>query len=371
MSNTYAIDSIGVGANPYLLNALNYPNPYYVPQIQAPVDTTQVTTVPETTVARRKEEKKDNTTAKLVVGAALALGAAYLCRKAYCAGTGTGVMEKIGNGFKQWGQNITNWGKGVKDKVVTPEKFSVSKIGEETVCTIPNRRNIIKGAEKLGEIGATAEAPSVVDAAGKLAEGIKIKNGTFVHEGQTFIVKKGRIVGCEGMEKEAFRDFFTHPKTTENIEGKKKIEEVLAKFLKGETGTVTQYSHTKDGVARLLEQGTDGAFNMKCGISNRFNANSDAVMAYRHNNPSVKTALEGFAKGETNGLKLASAEFTRSDLGTLYITNGEITAIRGTDGQLCKKGSQAFDALMERNKEVYENILKDPNCLQNKVYQLA
>lgn len=365
----YAINSIG--ADPYLLNALNYPNPYYLQTAPVAADTAKVETPTETTVNRRKEEKKDNTTAKLIVGTAIALGAAYLCRKAYCAGSGTGVLEKIGNGFKQWGKNITNWGKGVKDKVITPERFSVSKIGEETVCTIPNKRNIIKGAEKLSEIGATAEVPNILNEAGKLAEGIKIKNGTFVHEGQTFIVKKGKIVGCEGMTAEAFRDLFKLPKTTENIEGKKKIEEALAKFLKGETGTVTQYSHTKDGVARLFEQGADGAFNLKCGISNRFNANSDAVMAYRHNNPSVKTALEGFAKGETNGLKLASAEFTRGDLGTLYINNGEITAIKGTNGEICKKGSQAFDALMERNKEVYENILKDPNCLQNKVYQLA
>ncbi len=370
MSGSYAIDSMG--ANPYLLNALNYPNPYYT---QTPVNTTAVSTAAETpvetTVARKKEEKKDGSTAKLIVGTALALGAAYMCKKAYNVGAGTGVLEKIGNGFKQWGQNITNWGKGVKDKVIAPEKFSISKIGEETVCTIPNRRNILRGTEKIGEIGVTAETPKILDSAGKLAEGIKIKNGTFVHEGQTFIVKKGNIVGCEGMSKEAFRDFFTHPKTTENIEGKKKIEEVLAKFMKGETGTVTQYSHTKDGVARLFEQGSDGAFNMKCGISNRFNANSDVVMAYRHNNPSVKTALEDFAKGETKGLKLASAEFTRSDLGTLYITNGEISAIKGSDGKICKKGSEAFDALMERNKDVYENILKDPNCLQNKIYQLA
>lgn len=378
MSGQYAIDSIG--ANPYFMGAYNFPNANYmtVPQVAQTAATADTTAVaqPETTVARRKEEKKDNSTAKLIVGTALVLGAAYLCRKAYKAGTpGKGTVDRIIDGFGQWGKNIKNWGKGVKDKVVNPEKFSVTKIGEETVCTIPNRHNIVKGAEgaaeKLGQIGATTDAPAILDSAGKLAEGIKIKNGTFVHDGHTFIVKKGKIVGCENMTAEAFRDFFKLPKTTENIEGKKKIEEALAKFLKGETGTVTQYSHTKDGVARLFEQGTDGAYNLRCGVSNRFNVNSDAVNAFRHDNPAIDTALKGFAESKTDGLKLASAEFSRPDLGTLYIKDGEISAIKWTDGQTYQKGSEKWKALMQTNKEVYENILKDTESLQNRVYQMA
>lgn len=374
-TNPYAIDSIA--ATPYFLNAFNYPNPYMM-QIPpaataAAADTTQKTE--QSAPAASKKEEKSNTTAKLIVGTALTIGAAYLCRKAYKAGSGTGTMEKIFDGFSQWGKNAKNRFKGIKDKVAAPEKFSVSQIGEETVCTIPNKRNIIKGAEgateKLGQIGATTEAPALLDSAGKLAEGIKIKNGTFAHEGHTFIVTNGKITGCEGMTKEAFRDFFTHPKTTENIEAKKETEKILSKFLKGETGTVTKYSHTKDGVARLFEQNAEGVFDLRCGLSNRFNLNSDAVNAYRHDNPAVDTALKGFAEHKTDGLKLASAEFTRSDLGTLYIKNGEISAIKWTDGQVYQKGSEKWKALMQTNKEVYENILKDTESLQNKVYQMA
>lgn len=378
MAGQYSIDSIG--ATPYFMGAYNFPNANYmtVPQV------TQTTAASDTTATAqaapaaepKKEEKKDNSTAKLVVGTALVLGAAYLCKKAHGIGNGSTTMEKIVDGFGQWGKSAKNWFNGTKDKIINPEKFSVAQIGDQTVCTVPGKKNIIKGVEgateKLGQIGATTEVPAILDSAsGKLAEGIKIKNGNFVHEGQTFIVKNGKIVGCEGMTAEAFKDFFTHPKTTEGIQGKTKIQETLAKFLKGETGTVTKYSHTQDGVARLFEQGTDGAFNLRCGVSNRFNVNSDAVNALRHDNSAIDTALKGFAEHKTDSLKLASAEFTRPDLGTLYINNGEITSIKWTDGNVYQKGSEKWKALMQTNKEVYENILKDTDCLQNKVYQIA
>lgn len=369
MAVPYAIDSIG--ANPYFLNAYNSPNiNYTAPQVSEPAvsDTTQV--IPPA-VQIETEKKDSKLAAKLIVGTALTAGAAVLCRKAYKTGTGAGTFEKICNGFKQWGNNLTNWGKGVKDKVITPEKFSVTQIGEETICTIPNRRNFIKNTEKLNSIGTSAEVPAFLDSAGKLANGIKIKNGTFIHNGQTFIVTNGRITGCEGMTKEAFQDFFTHPKTAENIDAKAKLQEVLTQFLKGETGTITKYSHSKDGISRLFEKSADGNFAMKCGISNRFNINSDAVNAYRYDNPLVDTALKRFKDNKTDGLKLASAEFSRNDLGTLYIKNGEISAIKWTDGNIYQKGSEKWKSLMQTNKDIYENIIKDQNCLQNKVYQMA
>lgn len=378
MSNPYAIDSIAY--NPYFQMAYNSPNFYGVTQQAAAAQgvttpQTAATAVTEQTIpAAKKEEKKDNTTAKLIVGTALALGAAYLCKKAYNVGQGTNAVDKILNGFGQWGKNVKNWCKGVKNKVVSPEKFSVTKIGNETVCTVPGKHNIVKGAEgaaeKLGQIGATTETPAILDSAGKLAEGIKIKNGTFVHDGKTFIVKKGKIVGCEGMTKEAFKEHYI--KSTDGINEIKKIKETsLAKFLKGETGTVTQYSHTKDGVARLFEQGGDGAFNIQCGVSNKFNVNSDAVYAFRHDNPTVDTALKSFAENKTDGLKLTSAQFSRDDIGTLYIKDGEISAIKWTDGQTYQKGSEKWKSIMQQNKEAFENILKDTESLQNKVYNMA
>ncbi len=385
MSGYYAIDS--VGANPYFLGAYNSPNMNYVPSFQgttspqATVTAADTATVDNSTnVPRKKEEKKDNTTAKLIVGTALTIGAACLCRKAYKAGNGTGTIEKIFDGFGQWGQNIKNLGKKAKDKVISPEKFSVTQIGDKTVCTIPGRAQAIRGVEgatdKLAQVGATADVPALTDAAGKLAEGIKIKNGTFVFDGKTFIVNKGKITGIEGMAEDAFKDLYKLPKTQENIELKTKINEALAKFTKGELigqqgTTITQFSHSKDGVSRLFNQNTTGGYDLRCGVTNRFNVNSDPVLALRHDNPTVDTALKSFAEHKTDGLKLATAEYTSPELGTLFIKNGEITSIKKPDGTICEKGSEAWKALMQKNKEIYENILQDTASLQNKVYHLA
>lgn len=373
MSGSYAIDTIG--ANPYLMNTWNYPNPYY---IQTPDTTSTTETSTDTPVVQRKKaDKKDNSTAKLVIGTAITLGAAYLCRKAYCTGTGSGVFEKIGNGFKQWGQNITSWGKGVKDKVIPSEKFSVSQIGDETVCTIPGKKNYIKGtttnissqAEKLGISTELAELTS---------KDSNILSYTIKDAGNTITVRGGNIVGFKNSAGETIDiKKLTAPMTESDIAYSKSIKELIEKVGKRDANVLNQlenvyYTQTANGTTRrfVANAANPDKNGLRGVITNRFGIGTDTVKQYRQHNESVSKALDALKEGKTEALKIAEAQCEVTGLGKFKIVNGEVAGITVGDTYYAK-GSERFDALLFDHKEAFENVLKNKEQYTDIVYHMA
>ncbi len=379
MSGQYAIDSIGM--NPYFMGAYNFPNANYMTTQQttptkAVSDTTTTETAPAVT-PKKEEEKKDNSTAKLIVGTALVLVAAYLCKKAHGIGEGATAMEKIKDGFSQWGKKLTGKAKDLKDKVVNPEKFSITQVGDQTVCTIPGKKNVIKGATT--DIAAQAEKLGVsTDIAELASKESNILSYTIKDAGNTITVRGGNIVGFKNSAGEAIDiKKLTAPMTESDIAYSKTIKELMEKVGRRDTTVLSQlenvyYTQTANGTTRrFVANAADPKKNGLRGvITNRFEVGSDTVKQYRQHNEPVSKALDALKEGKTDGLKIAEAQCDVAGIGKFKIENGEIAGITVGDTYY-KKGSERFDALLFDHKEAFENVLKNKEQYTDIIYHMA
>lgn len=376
MANPYAIDSIGY--NPYFMAAYTSPNANYMlaPTASTPqtASTAAVTTTqPQTPaiVAAKPEEEKSGSKAKLILGTVAVAGAALLCRKAFKAGSGNGIIEKITSGFKSFFEK----GKSVKDKILKSEKFSVTKAGNETVCTIPGQKNIIK----TGDIAAQAERLGIQTNTALLADKeAKILSYTIKDGGNIISVRGNKIVGYKNAAGESLDiKKLTAPVEAGDIAYSKTINEIITKASQKDPATLTKlenifYTHSANGTTqRFVANAADNSKNGLRGvITNRFEIGSDTVKQYRLHNKQVDDALNGFIEGKVNNLKIAEAQYNVAGLGNFKIENGQISGITVGDKYFAK-GSKEFDALLYDNKTSFENVLKNQDKYTNIVYQMA
>ncbi|MCM1073963.1 MAG: hypothetical protein NC334_09165, partial [Bacteroides sp.] len=302
--------------------------------------------------------------AKLIIGTALTLGAAYLCKKAYNKGAGEGIGEKIWDGMKKMCSSSKDKLNSVKDKIMSPKVFSVTEENGKTLCTIPGRTNRLTGEKAIQELGIINEVPVIStktkDGATKLAEGIKIRKGTITVDGHTFNVKNGKIINS--------------PINLEQADSatRDRVHDLLKKLNNGETANgikIEEFLHTDKGTTRVFTN-KDGVYDLRLAVSDKHNINSSVVKQYRGNNEKVDNALKEYlVNGNKDGLKIASAEIPTA-YGTLITQNGKTVGIK-VDGNILKKGTTEYDALFYDHKKEFETAIKNTDSYQNVIYQMA
>ena len=191
-------DSLAIAA-PYQ-QAWQYP--MYLPTINYSTQQDSTKIEKKTTPVYRKEEEKSYW-AEGIVGTALTIGAAVLCRKAYVKGNpAKGFFERMGDGFvNMWKSGVAK----VTGKLKPKQEFSQTQINGKNVFTVPNRTNDIRGAvasDELAKIGADTKAPTMLNISGdkvSLAKGIKIREGEFVDAatGLHYKFSKGKLTKIE------------------------------------------------------------------------------------------------------------------------------------------------------------------------------
>lgn len=362
MPYSYAIDSLAY--NPAFQAAWNTPNLNQMALAQSVPTTTGTTTDSTNVVSQQKEKEKEEkkegiSTSALVVGTALTIGAALLCRKAYKAGSGNGVWERISSGVKGWFGSAKN----AKDKLLHPKQFSLTEQNNQILCTIPNRTNRLTGTVAINELGVSNAVPEISktkDGLTKLAEGIKIRKGTITVDGKDFIVKNGKIIDSP-------IDLQKADKATRD-----KVHELLKKLNNGENEAgikIEEFLHTDNGTTRVFTNNGSG-YDLRLAISDKHNINSDIVKQFREKNSKVDGIIKEYVQnGNKDGLKIVSAEVP-STTGTFIIKNGEITGIKIGENTY-KKGSTKFDSLLYDHKKEFVEAFKNLDKYQNVVYQMA
>lgn len=336
----------------------------------------------QNTPASSKEEEKGTNWGAIATGVA-AVGAAALCIYAHGKGKGSGIIEKTTDGLKQ----IWNGFKGKAGKIINKgtTEFSVTKgANGETLCTIPNRTNIMKtpdAAQKLTEIGAKVDAPTLTNTTGipllnpktTFAQGVKLREGTYIDGPMELTFKKGKVTSYKINGQDMLAKYRNPVEPTE-IKNKETIDKLLSSFNRGEKLdklTNVRYSHKENGVSRMFhcDRGVENP-TLEFAVSNKFNASSDVVKAYGADNPKVADALKSFAEGKTDGLKILEADYVSPSFGTFHIKNGEITGLT-EGGVFHAKDSDRFKALYSENKEAFDNVLKNEDGFTNIVRVLA
>ena len=255
MTNTQAVNglNLGYGMDPVFLQ-------YYMSQANNTngiTNTTNTNGAQATTTVKNdnevsfraippvEEPKKGNSTAKLVVGTALTVGAALLCRKAYIKGGSGGFLERIGKGFKAMWNGMFN----KADDVAKGLTAQQNKAGE-WYCTVPDRVQNIKAAD-----AARFDISTAVPRLG--SEGTKAKAFKFVHDGNEFFVKDGKITKYINNKGDDLLKTFTELSDDATKAYKEQIEGIITKLQKGEQVkdvTLKQmlYTHEANGVTRTF-----------------------------------------------------------------------------------------------------------------------
>lgn len=346
----------------------------YAPQ---PVDTTSasnnVAFKGNTSTPPVSQEEKSSNAGWWILGAAATIAAGAYC---YKKGDGKG-LEKIVDGFKK----IFSSSKDKVQKVVknskTAKEFTVN---DKNLCTIPNRTNFIRkgtATEELAKLGVSADAPAltrIVDGKTVLGEGVKLRDYTFTHNGNTFRVRKGNVVSYTNSAGENVLARFKAPVESTDVAYQKEIKEMIAKFNRGENldalGNI-RFSHSANGTSRLFSMGSVAETpQLQCAASNQFHIGSKAVTTYRYKNESVDKALKAFSDGKKDGLAIAQAEYVSPSLGTFKIQNGEVAGIT-VDGRFYPKGSEDFISMEYHNKEAFKNVLEHKDEFTNIIYRVS
>ena len=349
-------DSLTI-ASPYS-QVMPYPMGYY-PQYSIQQDSTKVEKKEPTPTYRKEEEK--SYWAEGIIGTALTIGAAVLCRKAYVKGNpAKGFFERIGDGFvNMWKSGVAK----VTGKLKPTQEFSQTTINGKNVFTVPNRTNNIRGAvasEELAKIGADTKAPTLLNISGdkvSLAKGIKIREGEFADAatGLHYKFSKGKLTKLEYGGKNILNS--TEP---EHIAMVKQAKEQIAKYMKGENLNKLasyKFSHTENGTSRLFTYTQGNKPELKCAASKWFDSSADAVQAYGATNTKAGNALKALAEGKTDGLKIVQAEYVSPTLGTFRIKNGEVVGLT-QGGKYFDKTTDRFIAEQAKNPEAFANVLK-------------
>ena len=316
--------------------------------------TTGITTVPFK--GNEKEEKKNHAAAWAIIGTVATIGAAALCRKAYNKGSGTTALAKIGDGFK------VLWN-GSKNKVSGFfSRPTITRNGENTVCTLPNRKwNILSGndaTELAQKAGIDTTIPNLTDKASKLTE------YTFTHDGLDITVKNNKIVKCSKVKE----NYLGTLKKDEDL--LQRVTDQISDFSKGnrldELRNISFRNDTPNAQRRFFTPRLDGPVSLKTAVTNQFNINSDAVKAYRTVHPDFDTALKNFAEGKVDGLRLISAD-SKQDFGIIKIKGDSVRGIQ-IGNAYYPKGSDKFTILEAKNKEIFEKLFENKDNFTNILY---
>jgi len=370
----------GYGYDPYFMAAYQSYNPNFqgASQSTGTTQTTQqqgLTTSEPTFRAKKKEEKSSGSAAKLIVGGALAIGTGVMLYKAHKKGGEKGIVE----GFKQMWKGIT--GKGGQTASAKPKTFSYQEINGAQTVTIPNRTNIIRENQlgKLNSVGSDKAIVEIIDTTtNKLSKGVRLNKGTYCDDNLKLVFKDGKVVKYEVKTDDKWVDMlskYKNPIEADDITNQKRINEVLAKFQKGEDidkFTDIRYTHTENGVTKVFTKANkDANAELKYAFANRFNIADDAVEAYRLDNNNADKALKALAEGKDDGWKIAKADYVSPTHGTFHIENGKITGLT-IDGTKYSVDSDKYKSLYKNNKEAFDNVLKVKNDeLTNIVRELA
>ena len=334
------------------------------------VDTAQVqdtTTVPTSVqVSDVSAETKSKSPASAIITGGLFVAGAASVIAAASKGNGKG-LAKVADGYKQ----MWRWCKGKLGFAVqkgNPTEFTIRKEGENTVCTLPNRLNRMRGknaADELGKIGSSAEAPGL--SGDLIANGIKARAYEFEHDGLKYVVRKGKIVGF--MHEGKLQKF-----STENMEKlREEVKNKVAEYEKGNNWDELlnlEFAHRENGVSRLFTRADkESTAKLKCAVTDRFNAGSDAVVAYAEKHGKAKEKLEAFAKNELDNLKVAKGEYYSDTVGgTFMIENNAVTGIK-IDGTVYPASSDKFIKLQGENKELFEKVMEHKKDFTNVIYK--
>ena len=380
--------TIGAMNDPYFLAAYQSPNYYQfaasqtqqTPSFQAAQQTANAAAAPQ---QQETKEPEDNSSAKKwVCGAILAVGAAALCVAAYRkGGANLEGLDKMKDGFNNLWKGVSNWFKSttktVSDKILgNAEVFQVSEKNGQKVCQMPNKVNTLHCGdinESLRKLGASTELKQLVDTNGKLVSGSALRDYTFNCQGVDVVVKKGKIKQITEGGKNIL-DRIAKPVEQGDVAIKKEIEELIAKFAKGEElGRLRniKYINTENGLTKLYSMGTVGETpKLISALTKDFAVDSSTVNAYRVNSK-IDEFLKAWSEGKLDVSKLTSGKL-ETGLGTFVVKeNGEIVELITKEGNHLKAGSIDFLDLQYKNKEIFENVSKQHALYTEKTYAIA
>lgn len=389
MGNAYGLTNLlynPIGYDNYWMNAWNTYNPNMLSFYSynnagqthgtqqnwvLPSNTTDTTTTTNTADNGTKSDAKkeeSNLGAALGIGlGVLGIGAACLCRKAYKAGNGTNTWSKLWNGVKTMYNSA-------KNKFVTPEKFSITRVNGETVCTVPGKTNRIKTdiAAQAQRLGISTDVAQLADKESKIISYVIRDNGNVI------TVRGGNIVGYKNSLGENLSiKKLTAPTEAGDIAYSKTIKEIMSNVGNKDATALSQienvyYTQTANGTTRkFVANATDASKNGLRGIeTNKFTPDSTAVKQYLANNKNIDDAFLEFGEGKFDKLKAVEAQYEIPGLGTFKIENDKVVGVT-IGGKYHKAGSEDFDALYYDNKEAFGNILKNKDSFTNVVYNVA
>ena len=307
-------------------------------------------------------------TVAAVGGTVFALGAAALCHKKGNGNLGEGA-KVVGKEIKEFGNKALNWIKGKGGNLISgSEPYTIQKVGENTVCSIPGKTNTLKGADIVQQ--AQNLGIKVAESVPELkAEGTKIEEYV-VHNfngGNTLKIKDGKLVEVLNPEGKSILNDTLHSPAQGYIDFKKTIDEFMAKVAKKEESELAQLtdvhcSQVVDGVTHRYQNGALTEI-----ATNRFFANDEAAVAFGIQNPKFGSALDNFVQNKTDGLRIAKCtvdgiEYELSPSGDKIIAFVE-------NGQRYTPKDDHFIVMQGKDKkETFERIIKGENITADSYY---
>ena len=380
-----------IGYNdPYFLQAYNSPNYLQMQQMQQaqaqqvqqsnntnPFASQNSVMQNITPKATEEPKKKNNTAALCILGTAAIAGTAWMVTRMVTRGKKTGaegIFNQLKAGFKSLGKNANE------------QIFSFTEKNGHKFCTIPGKENVIKSSTtaaddlaKLGfENGVDFKASELIttldDGATKLADGIKIKKGSFnvggnivTFEGDkvvSYVDKRGKDIMSRYLEPEKVAKF-----ADVNKADKKFIDELIAGLKDGkklDDISGLEIEHLYDDVTRtFIRQNSVDEFIFQQAKTNRFALDSKTVDAYRVDHPEIHELLTKFEKGKCNIGQILKAEYDGGKVGTILIENGNVSGVRISTGEILKPDSDDFKSLLYHNRELFDNIMKNESDFVN------
>lgn len=378
-----AVSNMGIGTNyaslyndPYFIKAFNSPN---INQQQAnniglnPANTTTNTNTainPSFKGASEniKGEKKKGNGAKWILGTLTVAGIAFAGYKCFKKGDGEGIA-KIWDGAKKYFTGATNTVKNTinGNNKMTDEIFTIAKNGDDILCTIPGKTNVIKGEhlDDVARLGSKVDMPALTDKATEILkfEAKLSDNSSIIVRGnklQKLIDANGNNVSLDklsDLEKEEVNKIITAVKNKDKS---------ILKKLRNVIGRQTENGITRSFVTQATKTAKNG---VRKATTKKFLVDSTAVKAYRQQNPQLSEAIEEFGKDVVSKFKINTAE-KATDIGTFKIVGDKIAGIQTATGYY-PVDSQNYRALLFDNKEIFDSVLSDPKKFTNIVYRVA
>lgn len=371
--------------DPYFQQAFNSPNINAQQSImnqatmaQPTATATQPTVAPQASlpfkgasseIAEEGEKKKSNGW-KWVLGIAATAGLAFCGYKCYNKGAGEG-LSKIFDGAKQYLSGASKTVKGLaKASDKADDVFTIAKNGDDILCTVPGRTNVLKGSnltdDAIKKLGGSTELPSLLDKGTEIMKyEAKLSDGSVI----TVMGDKVRsIVNPSGAK-------VSLDKLSEA--GNKEISDIIA-AVRGKDETVLNGlqnvigRRTDGGVTRkFVAQATDAAKNgVRSASTKKFLVDSTAVKAYRQQYPQLSEAIDEFGKDVTSKFRVFTAD-RETNIGTFKIIGDKIAGIQTPAGQYYAVDSDNYKALLFDNKDIFDGVLSDPKKFTNIIYQAA